>query len=130
VCLATAGLVDAAVDICGITDITEPEKQHPPISWDFIAQYMSVPHTEDPKAWADASPLYAVTPQTAPTLIIHGRDDDVVWSEQSVKLHEALERHGVDTELILLPCEGHSFSLDAFREILQKSIEFFRRYLH
>lgn len=118
--------VDAAVDICGLTDLTEPQKQHPDISWDFINQFMGVKYEADSAKWIEASPVYHVDELTAPMLIMHGDEDDIVWIEQSKKLFTALQQHGVPSRFEILSGEGHSFSIHAFERILNESYEFFR----
>jgi acetyl esterase/lipase len=56
-----------------------------------------------------ASPLYWVTPNAAPTLCIHGTDDKYVAHEQAVWLVEKLKASGVEAELLTLEGAGHGF---------------------
>lgn len=116
---------NVCADVCGLTDLTQPQAQHPPISWDFIGQYIGVPYEGNEDLWIAASPLYQVDKDTAPTIIFHGDKDDIVWPEQSKKLYDVLNLNGVDSELHLLEGEGHSFTIGAFDEILSRSAEFF-----
>src|SRR5688572_30203605 len=44
----TAAKANAVVDICGLTDLTNYRVSHPPISWDFLSQYLSGAPNEDP----------------------------------------------------------------------------------
>ena len=115
----------AVVDICGLTDLTNYRESHPPISWDFLSQYLSGAGPEDPR-WIEASPLFRVSPDAPPFLVFHGEDDDVVYVDQSVRLVEALKNAGVSVDFERLPGEGHSFTMPAFTKILDKSTEFFR----
>ncbi|MFN8140026.1 MAG: alpha/beta hydrolase [Fimbriimonadales bacterium] len=116
--------VDAAIDVCGLTDLTNPQQNHPMISWDFINQFLGRKYEEDTSKWIDASPLFHVTEQSAPTLIFHGDEDDIVWIEQSKRLFEAMQEKGVPSRFEVLSGEGHSFTLGAFDRILNESIEF------
>ncbi len=123
-----AARANVCADVCGLTDLTQPQVQHPPISWDFIGQYMRVPYEGNEEIWIAASPLYQVDKNTAPTVIFHGDQDDIVPAEQSRKLHDALTLNGVPTALHVLPSEGHSFTLSAFELILDQSMNFFREH--
>lgn len=55
----------------------------------------------------EASPLTHVSKDSVPFLIIHGTDDAVVPFEQSVKLHAALKKAGVETTLLEMSGAGH-----------------------
>ncbi|MBA3725553.1 MAG: alpha/beta hydrolase [Armatimonadetes bacterium] len=116
---------DAVVNISGLVDLTDPNKHHPQISWDFIGQFMGAPFAQNSAAWIEASPLYQVRPSTSPMLIIHGSDDDIVWPDQSKRLKEALDNVGVENELIILDGEGHSFAVQGFETILDRALGFF-----
>lgn len=56
-----------------------------------------------------ASPLYWVTPNAAPTLCIHGTEDKYVAHEQAVWLVDKLKAATVDAELLTLEGAGHGF---------------------
>jgi acetyl esterase/lipase len=116
--------VNAAIDVSGLTDLTKPQENHPAISWDFIGQFMGVPYAGNESKWIEASPLFQVTPESAPMLIVHGVDDDIVWVEQSKKLHDALIEAGVKSDLRLLDSEGHAFSEPGFSAIIRDSVSF------
>jgi acetyl esterase/lipase len=57
----------------------------------------------------NASPLYWVTPNAAPTLCIHGTQDKYVHHEQAVLLIDRLKAAGVEAELLTLEGAGHGF---------------------
>ncbi|MDB5346204.1 MAG: alpha/beta hydrolase [Schlesneria sp.] len=56
-----------------------------------------------------ASPLYWVTPNAAPTLCIHGTEDKYVAHEQAVWLVDKLKACTVEAELLTLEGAGHGF---------------------
>ena len=56
-----------------------------------------------------ASPLYWVTPNAAPTLCIHGTEDKYVAHEQAVWLVDKLKAATVEVELLTLEGAGHGF---------------------
>lgn len=56
-----------------------------------------------------ASPLYWVTPNAAPTLCIHGTEDKYVAHEQAVWLIDKLQAATVEAKLLTLEGAGHGF---------------------
>lgn len=62
---------------------------------------------EVPERAKDASALYQVSTDDPPFLIMHGSEDPGVPVDQSTRLHEALLRHGVESEFILIEGAGH-----------------------
>ena len=56
-----------------------------------------------------SSPLNWVTPNAAPTLILHGTEDKYVAYEQAVWMRDRLTACGVPVELITLEGAGHGF---------------------
>jgi acetyl esterase/lipase len=56
-----------------------------------------------------ASPLSWVSPSFPPTLLLHGKADDLVPVAASEVMHEALTAAGVPTELHLFPDQPHGF---------------------
>jgi dipeptidyl aminopeptidase/acylaminoacyl peptidase len=68
------------------------------------------------------SGIHYVKRVKTPTLILHGELDRDVPSEQSYQFYRALRDHGVETELVIYPREGHGISeknhwLDLHRRI-------------
>jgi acetyl esterase/lipase len=77
----------------------------------------------------EASPLYWVTPDAAPTLCIHGTEDKYVAHEQAVWLIDKLKASGVEADLLTLEGAGHGFKgADAARADTAM-LEFFARHL-
>lgn len=67
----------------------------------------------------EASALHQVSKGDAPFLILHGAKDGLVPLDQSTRLHEALGRAGVASELVVLPEAGHGgkrFDAEEVRE--------------
>ena len=122
------GRANAVVNMCGLTDLTNYRESHPSISWDFLVQYMSAASAEDP-IWIEASPLFRVHSGAAPFLIFHGEEDDIVYVDQSKRFYNSLREAGVTVDLELLPGEGHSFTPPAFKKILERSTDFFKKHL-
>lgn len=66
-----------------------------------------------PKQYANryraASPITYVSSRSPRTLIIQGKTDDLVVTENATLLSEALTNNRIDHEVVLLPMTGHSF---------------------
>ncbi|MSR59151.1 MAG: alpha/beta hydrolase [Planctomycetaceae bacterium] len=75
-----------------------------------------------------SSPLYWVTPQSAPTLCIHGTEDKYVAYEQAEWLIERLKAADVESELLTLPGAGHGFKGDDAVKADQALIVFFDKH--
>ena len=75
------------------------------------------------------SPLRHAERITAPVLFFHGLDDRVVPASQSERMVDALRRRGLETELHLIPGEGHGFRDSGVRTaVLEATEAFFRRH--
>lgn len=57
----------------------------------------------------EVSPLYHVSADDPPTLLIHGDADEVVPLQQSEVMVEALKKAGVKAELVVKPKGGHGW---------------------
>jgi acetyl esterase/lipase len=59
--------------------------------------------------YQQSSPAHFVTPQSAPTLMLHGGNDQVVNISQSQLLKEKLQKAGVHHKLVIYPKERHGW---------------------
>ncbi len=81
------------------------------------------------KAHIQSSPLYYVTPESAPTLTVHGTKDNYVPYDQGLLITTRLHEASVDTEIETIHDAGHGFrGADAARAEA-RLIEWFDRYL-
>ena len=76
-----------------------------------------------------ASPLNWVTPNAAPTLILHGTADNFVAYEQSVWLRDRLQSCGVEGELMTFEGAGHGFNGAEAERAQQALFSFFEKHL-
>lgn len=74
------------------------------------------------------SPLYFVTKDDAPCLIVSGGQDTLVPPEQGRWIHEKMDEVGVENEFVLYPDSGHSLEPDRFSAIAQ-AVRWFDRHL-
>jgi acetyl esterase/lipase len=98
--------VSAVVDMFGPTDLTQPAVY----SWvQNLWLFNMRPYTADPTDYRDASPIFAVSNQTAPTCIVQGTTDIIVPLSQSIELRNKLSSFGVPYKWISF-YGGHGFS--------------------
>jgi acetyl esterase/lipase len=77
-----------------------------------------------------ASPLYWVTPAAAPTLCIHGTQDNYVAFEQAQWLVEKLKAADVEAELLPIEGAGHGFHGVAAEQADAAMLAFFDKHLN
>jgi acetyl esterase/lipase len=109
--------VSSVVNICGISDLTNPHGNHLPVAMGFLEQFMGGPYEGREALWAQASPVHYVDSGAASFLIIHGEADDVVPVGQSEALAGKLFAAGTKVRLQKISGEGHSFTYGAWLRI-------------
>lgn len=76
-----------------------------------LRNYLGGTPDDMPETYRLASPNLQVTPQTPPTLIIHGGHDRLVSVQHASFLHDALAKAGIPNRLVILPWADHGFDL-------------------
>ena len=79
--------------------------------------------------WRLLLPSTHITPEAPPFLLVHGTEDQGVPVEWSVRLHELLESHGVDSTLVLVPGADHVFVGVDERPLIDEAIAFLAGHL-
>jgi acetyl esterase/lipase len=74
-----------------------------------------------------ASPITYVSAAAPPVLMIHGDQDDLVAIAQSKRLHAALDRAGVNNQLLVVHDAGHDGPLFSAPELQPVVIHFLNR---
>jgi hypothetical protein len=98
--------VSAVVDMFVPTDLTQPAIY----SWvQNLWLFNMRPYTADPNDYRNASPVFAVSNQTAPTCIVQGTTDTIVPLSQAIELRNKLSSFGVPYKWIPF-YGGHEFS--------------------
>ena len=72
-----------------------------------LERYLGGPPSAVPAAYRESSPYLLVGESTPPTLLIHGRKDEIVWVEQSRRLDARLADAGRPRLLLELPWATH-----------------------
>src|SRR4029077_13305025 len=81
------------------------------------------------KKHIQASPLYWVTPTSAPTLLLHGSKDPYVAIEQAEWIRDRLKAAEVEVELIAFEGAGHGFKGEDHAKALKAMVAFFDKTL-
>jgi acetyl esterase/lipase len=76
-----------------------------------------------------SSPLNWVTPDAAPTLLLHGTDDKYVAYEQAVWMRDRLASCGVEVKLLTLEGAGHGFKGADAEKADKALLDFFTSHL-
>jgi acetyl esterase/lipase len=123
--LGQSASVQAVVSFSGPTDLTALKAQSPQAGR-AVVQFLGGQPTAVPQLYAAASPVDHVSPDSAPTLLIHGGNDPLVPVEQSIELADALTNAGVRNQLIVLPGAGHdlNFPINTPRNLVFQILEF------
>lgn len=82
-----------------------------------------------PRLYRDASPVFQVTPSSAPMLLIHGTNDLLVSPDQSAELDRVLRANGVGSVRLDVPA-GHALTFQAGgRDLLRPILAFLKQSL-
>jgi len=98
--------------IVGLVGLSGPYALVP--DTDVLRATFPRPFTErdwQPTRWVDA--------RAPPTLLVHGLEDTEVAPEQTIGLHDALERAHVRVQMDLIPRRGHADTVAAFALLLR-----------
>ena len=75
----------------------------------------------NPTIFFDSSPINFVSPNSAPTLMLHGDQDMIVPIEQAYMLQGKLEEKGVFNKLVVYPGQAHGWGgkdlSDSFHQV-------------
>ncbi len=98
--------VSCVVDNFGPVDVANVQESAPLRI--YFPVFGRATQQSDPAIYRDASPIFDVSPQSAPMLIVQGTHDAVVLPGQSRELQQALLRNHVPVQYISY-IGGHSF---------------------
>ncbi len=96
----------------------------------FTRQYLKATPWDDPKIYADTSPMTYITHAKAPTLIQHGDKDPRVPIPNAFELYQGLQDQKVPVELMIFRGFGHGLDKPkANRGAMQQNWDWFGKYL-
>lgn len=119
--------IKAVVDLYGPADLTtEYARNHP-----LVTAFIPGSWEDSPELYREASPVYHLSKDDPPTLILHGTSDRLVPVSQSDYLKASLDSLGVPCVYYRVPLWPHS--MDIVKRVNEfccdRMDEFFRRYL-
>ncbi|MGH9040448.1 MAG: S9 family peptidase, partial [Acidimicrobiia bacterium] len=109
VCAHHPGLVRAAIDRYGVTDLFDLAETTHRYESRYLDQVVG-PLPEAADRYEERSPITHAEKITTPLLVLQGDKDDTVPLAQADRLVEALRRQGAPVEYEVYPGEGHGWS--------------------
>jgi dipeptidyl-peptidase-4 len=93
----------------------------------YTERYLGTPQ-DQPHAYERSNLMNQAQKLTRPLLLVHGSADDNVYFRHSLRLSDALFRHGQAYELLVLPGITHSFRPDVTitEQLWTRSVDFFQ----
>jgi dipeptidyl aminopeptidase/acylaminoacyl peptidase len=96
----------------------------------WMLPYFGASAYDDPQVYERSSPLTFIKRVRAPTLLVGGDRDAEVPITQSYEYWNGLRRHGVKTEFVVYPDEGHIFFKRADQaDVATRLVAWFNTYL-
>jgi dipeptidyl aminopeptidase/acylaminoacyl peptidase len=115
-------LVKIAVAIFPPTDLFTVGKDNPLIS--FLIQNLVGDPVTNKEMYINSSPINFINPQSVPTTFFHGDADDIVPIDQSFQLEGKLRENNVPMYFEYYPGQGHGFTDQIYRNMIQKIEDF------
>lgn len=130
--LEQSSRVQCVIDFFGPTDFLHygENSENFQQTNNLVAKLIGGPIAQHQEAAKLASPLYFVSKDSAPFLIMQGDSDNLVPLQQSQVLHAALDKAGVENTLKVLPGSGHGGAAFGSPESLKLMADFVARHLH
>jgi acetyl esterase/lipase len=118
--------VQAVVDVSGPTDFTT----HGDSDGDgFLSAFFGGDYAHHPTVWQDASPVFHVSRNVSPFLILHGTHDESVPMAQAQELADKLKQAGVPVKFVTVE-DVHTFQTpEARKRLVLETAAFFTQYL-
>ena len=91
---------------------------------DAVPKLLGASVEQAPDKAKTASPITYVSAESPPVLIIHGGKDPAVPTDQSRRLHDALDKAGVINQLVVVADAGHDGPVFSTPDIESKVVDF------
>jgi acetyl esterase/lipase len=121
--------VQCVVDWFGPTDFVGWDPNFNKAVYSMIARLLGGAAQENKEKARKASPLFYVSKDSAPFLIMHGDQDNLVPLAQSEAIAEALKKAGVEVRLVVVKGNGHGGSGFVSSENRKLIEDFFAKHL-
>jgi acetyl esterase/lipase len=100
--------VQAAIDLCGPSDFTQvPDTGPKDTAPYYVAKLLGKPPSQTPDTAREGSPVFHISPQTPPIMILHAQGDPVCPVAQSQEFYAALQKAGIPSSLTIVPVNQH-----------------------
>jgi len=128
--------VQCVVSFFGPTDLIRLPPS--PVLTDFLGITLSAigqslpPTSVEYKTYRDASPVYWISKDTSPFLLVHGEADTTVVIKHSELMEQGLKAAGVPVKLLRVPGAGHGSDFSSTKnlpEYLDEMVRWFGEYL-
>ncbi len=129
---ADDGASDAKDDVDRMSDrVAAVVAYFPPVDLrEWVGPNDKFPGLEfDPQLAESVSPLLQVTPDDAPTLLIHGDKDDLVKLDNSERILAAFEKEKVPCDLLVIEGAGHGFGGEQGKRASKALVDWFDKHL-
>lgn len=121
-------LFKAAVVGAGVTNLLSDHGQNDVPDMNLLL-FRDLPYDDAAPYW-DASPMKYIARVHTPTLILHGEKDERVTPAQAQEFYRGLKTHGVPTQFVLYPREGHPITERKHqRDLLTRVLAWFDHHL-
>ena len=115
--------VQAVVSFFGPTDFSTRDWSRD-LEREVIVPFLGGSFADRPDVYRKASPVSYVTRDAPPFLLFHGREDELVPVDQSIRLAEKLKSLGVPARLVILEGEKHGFTNAGNEASMKTMMEF------
>lgn len=121
-------IVAAVAPICGMTDLVVDYETTRPDLRPYSAEMMGGTPAEVPERFCERSPIHFVENIRGKLLIIQGGQDPNVTPQNVDDVVEALDKYGIEYELLNFENEGHGISkVENQRTLYLRLVEFFEK---
>lgn len=119
--------ISCAVNAFGPSDFTRIQGKSK--SEPVLVPFLGGPLQTHRQQYIRSSPLYWITPNSAPVLTLIGTKDEHVPVEQAKWLHERLDACGVPNQLVIFEGAGHGFRGEDQEKAIDVTLTFLAKFL-
>ena len=118
------GRVAAVVAYCAPSDLQRYVESHTP---DYLEQFPALSLRAE--QYREFSPLYSVSSDAPPTLIVHGDQDEDCRLVEGKSMHQALLKSGAISKLVTIEGAGHGFYDEDADYAMKETVDWFKEHL-
>jgi dipeptidyl aminopeptidase/acylaminoacyl peptidase len=119
---ADASVIGAAAPVCGMTDLVVDYETTRPDLRPLSEEMMGGSPAQNPRRYAERSPINAVESIRGRLMIVQGAKDPNVTPANVDEVVERLRQHDIPFELVVFDDEGHGVLRPANQQVLYRRI--------